>query len=256
MEDDPIRQPMHGDSRGRIVRSTLILLIVLVVAIGVFIWSFTLYRSTSEQREKSIVTNEHTTTPSIVEQKGQPRQHEELLSKIETHITLPIGEIPEVSIVNDAEVLRNSQPFFENVEVGDTLVVYADYAIIYREQEDSIVNSGKVDNSTDGKSAEGEDITTDAPGADVRVEIRNGTAITGFAGRTKDKLLPLAYTIDGIGNASRKTYEETVLIRKSSTVGVGVTALEDMFTTTATLDLPEGERTFSADILIILGGSE
>mgnify|MGYP002725726176 CR=1 FL=1 len=256
MEDDPIRQPMHGESKGLMVRSTIVLLIVLVVATALFFWSFSTYRSVAHEESSNVIVSEDPKPSAPIKNDTQKNIHTELLKKIEAHITLPTGEEAEVSIVNDAEVLKESQPFFEKVEVGDILVLYEDFAIIYREIDDSIVNSGKVDNSTEDPDEEVSNLPTDAPGADVSVEIRNGTAITGYAGRTKDELVTLAYTIAGIGNAAKTSYEETVVVRKISVKGVAVTALEDLYGVSAIIDLPEGERTTSADILVILGGSE
>ena len=255
MEDDPIRQPMHGESRNILIPSTVLLFVVLIMVVGLFFWTFKNYSSTTTDEVARVDT-----TPVVVETPEiLPRAHNTLLEKIEKHVELPKDEVPEVSTVNDPEVLKASQPFFSNVASGDVLVVFSDFAVIYREDNDVIVNSGNVDNGGDVdfvKISEESLVETDAPGADTTVEIRNGTTITGHASKTKDALVILAYSINGIGNASKNTYDETIVVRKSNVTGVSVKALEELYETTATTILPDGEVETSADILIILGRDE
>jgi len=49
------------------------------------------------------------------------------------------------------------------------------------------------------------------PEEDVAVEIRNGTNITGYASRMSNLLEEEGYIVQGIGNASKKGYEKTVV---------------------------------------------
>lgn len=244
---------MHEESGWLPEKSTALLLILLIFASIFLFWTYSQYRLISDDAvrvEASPVVEAET-------QKVELQPHQELLAKIGKYMDLPKDTTPEVSIVNDAEVLKASQSFFENVKKDDTLVVYDDFAVIYREADDTIINSGKVDNGNPpDENINEEEVLSDAPGADTTVEVRNGTVITGYAGRTKDKLVILAYTIAGIGNASKRTYTETVVVIKNNTNSLAVRALERMYSTIATIDLPEGEEPSSADILLILGGAE
>jgi hypothetical protein len=47
------------------------------------------------------------------------------------------------------------------------------------------------------------------------VEILNGTAVTGLAGRTADLLRGFGYDVISIGNAGRNDYETTEIIDRS-----------------------------------------
>ena len=47
------------------------------------------------------------------------------------------------------------------------------------------------------------------------VEVLNGTAVTGLAGRTAEMLRSFGYDIISIGNADRNDYESTVIIHRS-----------------------------------------
>ena len=243
---------MHGESRWIPIRSTVLLLVTLIIASVFLYWSYIQYRSTSEDVVRvNTAPAQESDVPTI-----ETQPHAVLLEKIGKFMDLPAEEVPEVSKVKDAEVLKESQSFFENVAQDDTLIVFKDFAVIYRESEDVIINSGKVSDDELPSDLIEEEVESDAPGADTTVEVRNGTVITGYAGRTKDKLVILAYTIAGVGNASKKTYTTPVIVTKNNVNSIAVKALEKMFNVTATIDLPEGEQASEADILVILGGAE
>jgi anionic cell wall polymer biosynthesis LytR-Cps2A-Psr (LCP) family protein len=50
----------------------------------------------------------------------------------------------------------------------------------------------------------------------ITVEVLNGTAINGLAGRTAEMLRSFGYDIIAIGNADRSNYESTVIIQRSA----------------------------------------
>jgi hypothetical protein len=51
------------------------------------------------------------------------------------------SEVPSIATIIDASKLKASgEPFYVNVEDGDKLVVYSDKAILFREQQNLIVN--------------------------------------------------------------------------------------------------------------------
>jgi len=49
----------------------------------------------------------------------------------------------------------------------------------------------------------------------LTVEVLNGTAVTGLAGRTADMLRSFGYDVISIGNADRNNYDNTVIIHRS-----------------------------------------
>jgi polyisoprenyl-teichoic acid--peptidoglycan teichoic acid transferase len=49
------------------------------------------------------------------------------------------------------------------------------------------------------------------PQTPVRIDVRNGTNVTGFAGTVADKLSKVGYTVSTVGNAMFRGYEKTVI---------------------------------------------
>jgi hypothetical protein len=55
------------------------------------------------------------------------------------------------------------------------------------------------------------------------VEVLNGTAVSGLAGRTAELIRGFGYDVISIGNADRDTYEKTEIINRSGYEDVGKT---------------------------------
>lgn len=107
------------------------------------------------------------------------------------------------------------------------------------------------------------------PERTVVVEIRNGTNIAGYASRMSQYLTEQGYVIQGIGNASQRGYEKTViydltegarsaeLASLKTTLDANVSASLPSWTTTSTDE--DGERkpsdTEYTDFLVVLGSS-
>jgi hypothetical protein len=95
------------------------------------------------------------------------------------------------------------------------------------------------------------------------VEILNGTAVNGLAGRTAEMLRSFGYDIISVGNADRTDYESTVIIHRSGDESVTKTFADVISCTNiknefAPNDEPEGEMDmrpfdYKADITLIIG---
>ncbi len=110
--------------------------VVLVVLIAFSAWSFYSYRQVSQEVVKL--------SSMEGQQELAQRETEDLLSKVSKHMILPQGETPTVATVTDVEALRREQPFFNEAENGDKLLVYtnAKKAIIFSPEKDVVVNVG------------------------------------------------------------------------------------------------------------------
>ena len=86
--------------------------------------------------------------PEYVEQQSQ-QEAESLANKVGRLMELPEGE-PVVATVSDKDKLVD-QPFFDKAENGDKVLIYSESstAIIYRESENKIINSGPIAISSD-----------------------------------------------------------------------------------------------------------
>lgn len=106
-----------------------------------------------------------------------------------------------------------------------------------------------------------------APAKKVAIEIRNGTNITGFASRMSQHLKESGYVVQGIGNASKRGYEKTViydltdgargdeLAKLKSMLQANVSASLPSWAGTSTSNAEEHRPTDSehTDFLIVLG---
>lgn len=189
-------------------------------------------------------------------------QVKQLITKINTHIVLPEGEVPTVATVSDKTKLA-SQAFFAKAENGDKVLIYSSTrkAILYRPSLDKIIEMGPVSLSADanaqtpavaGASTEVTPTPTPAP---VKVAIYNGTKTVGLAKKIESQLLAKNIAIEVVNkdNASAE-YEKTQIIdltrgSKTSTIS----QITNVIKAQIQQAVPQKENKPSADILIILG---
>lgn len=109
----------------------LIIIAALIILAGTFeLGRYTVYRANPELS-------------------GQ-EQANVMLAKVGALIQLPAGETPTMATINDAVSAKKAQPFLENAENGDVLIVYqnAAEALLYRPSSDKLIAVGPVNNSS------------------------------------------------------------------------------------------------------------
>lgn len=110
--------------------------------------------------------------------------------------------------------------------------------------------------SADGEAPPPEEpveTSSPTPAAEPKLEIRNGTNITGLASKTGQKLEGDGYEVVTVGNAAdRATAKTTVYILDSDFVEAGK-ALAESLSAASDSGLPSNEPASEADVLIILG---
>jgi anionic cell wall polymer biosynthesis LytR-Cps2A-Psr (LCP) family protein len=97
----------------------------------------------------------------------------------------------------------------------------------------------------------------------LTVEVLNGTAVNGLAGRTAEMLRSFGYDIISVGNADRSDYENTVIIHLSGDESMAkafadVINCANINSEAAGNDKPEGETgmqslDYKADLTLIIG---
>lgn len=94
---------------------------------------------------------------------AQQSEVNRVTSKVGKLYKLP-NETPTLATVQDISKLK-SQPFFQNAQNGDKLLIYqgARQAIIYRESSNQMVNVGPIAISSDNSSNSAPAGTTEAP---------------------------------------------------------------------------------------------
>ena len=71
-------------------------------------------------------------------------ENDKLIQKIGKLIELSTTEDPVVGTVNDAASLAQQQKFFVNAKNGDKVLIYKDKALIYRPDNNKLINVGPV----------------------------------------------------------------------------------------------------------------
>ncbi|MFH1354046.1 MAG: LCP family protein [bacterium] len=83
--------------------------------------------------------------------------------------------------------------------------------------------------------------------------IRNGTTITGLAGRTAENLKQQGYDITDVANAAKHGQTQTYVYAISPDHTAGATVLAETLGAKLASDLPEEEAQTEAEVLVILG---
>lgn len=180
-------------------------------------------------------------------------------------------EIPVHATVTDTSKLT-SQPFFAEAENGDKVLVYnqAKKVILFRPRTNKLINVSNLNPGELQVEARLPDQQTEAnpnpeptpqppaaePAPPASVVILNGTAIAGLTQQVQQQLIERQSQANVIsrGNAQERTYTQTLVIALTAE-GETVAPAYAAALAAQVADLPAGESTPSADILIIAGTS-
>lgn len=176
---------------------------------------------------------------------------EQVLAEVSQIISLPEGVIPILATVNNAEEIRERQPFFANAENGDKLLLYSNApleedrkAYLYRPSTRQLINVAPV--NLGGQIQAQEDSFT--------IAIRNGTNQNDLGAQMEslmERIFPNA-TVSEVGNAARNDYSQSVLVQVDGNDEV-VGKVANLFNVPIQ-SLPEGEvAPTGVDMLLILG---
>lgn len=103
----------------------LVGLVVLVIFVGGVAWLF---------GGDGLVVDNVTDGQLSIEQQGL------ILDKISKHIKLPLTAY-QIAVAVDPNQLKALSPFYDQVKSGDVVLVYENFALIYDEREDILVNA-------------------------------------------------------------------------------------------------------------------
>ncbi len=183
-------------------------------------------------------------------QQAQAQELQVVLSAVSKLVELPTDETPTVATVSDKEKLKN-QAFFIRAENGDKVVIYtnAKKAILYRPSSNKIVEIAPVNIS----SASAEVNAGPTPLATVKIALRNGTDVVGLTKKyetvLKDKIQNVEITEKE--NAKLRNYTESMVIDLKGNSARASAFAEQLGIKAG--DMPTGEPTSDADMLIIIG---
>jgi hypothetical protein len=188
----------------------------------------------------------------VAKKNNQPAAPEEdLLTKVSRHIVLPSSEQPFIATIENIDNLVKAQKFYEGAKNGDKLLIYRDRAIIYDPARDVLVNVGPIYVSDDQKTSGGSGEETAATPEEkaLTLEIRNGSGVAGAASKLSTDLKD-TYNVIKTGNAASSDYAKTLIVNlaKKDTADLLSKVLGEIV-----FELPAGESSSTADIVIIIG---
>lgn len=178
----------------------------------------------------------------------------EVVAKVAKLYNLPTDEEPRHAVIADADQ-TSKEPFFKDAKNGDQLLVYpqAGFAVLYRESENKIINTGKV-----GFAGEPGEAPKQQPDqvAKVTVKVVNGTTKTGRASAVGGELaskLPQVVTVDQtFADAKKKPYAKTLVVDLNGNKADAAKQIANALGGEVG-NLPAGEGKPGTDILVIVG---
>lgn len=191
--------------------------------------------------------------------KGHPQtatqdEIQEITGNIQKFMDLPTDEVPTLGTIADKNKVQ-SQAFFAHAENGDKLLIYTqnNKAILYRPSTNHVIEVGPfVTAPTPTPSSL---ITTPALQATadkVSVAIYNGSKTRGLAAATQTQLTDYPQLTFVQKTNSQKNYTQTLVIDLNGKETDLVAQIAKTLNAQVG-PIPDGEKTPTADILIIAG---
>lgn len=228
--------------RALIKRRPRAVLILLLIVVGLAAFTFTsLYNVSPEQKAQ--------------------KELAAAVAAVSKLMILPEGDEPVLATVTDAAALTAQQAFFTGSVDGDQLLLFPKSlkAIIYSPSRGKIINAGPIEQSPTTNGATEQSSAPSSSADTLTVEVRNGSGKAGYGAQFAQELGGSAgYKVVKVDDAGKDDYKSTVVYMrtadkdKQSKAGVLATSLG----ATAIESLPDGEKATSADVLVILGGSQ
>lgn len=243
----------------------ILIIIVVVVTAGALMIGDKVKKRNAQQADNGgrVAVGQNEQTPA-----GKPMEKGDiasLISRVSQLITVKAGEEPTVATVQDAEMLKTSNPvFYKDVENGDRLLVWSDKAVLYSVKQDRLLSVMPiVGDQPTGESATGTSAVNNTDSAsttnnvveNVSLEIRNGTRTAGLARSASESIKSKGYSVLSIGDAVGKDYEKTMIIKTSDNPSSATVSALQTLLEAEVVELPSGEALGKADVLIIIGAN-
>ncbi|MEK7571435.1 MAG: LytR C-terminal domain-containing protein [Patescibacteria group bacterium] len=235
-------EKIKSKKSGKLGKIFLILVIIILVGIAAAS-SFMFYQAQQKVVELSTIKGQ---------QMLAQKEVDTLLTEVKKHMVLPEKEKPTIATVTDVNALKKNQPFFENAQNGDKVIVYvqARKAIIYSPNKDIIVNVGSV--AVDGNQQVA-GATTENP---ITVEVRNGTPTSGLGQKVATALKEAGATIQRVADAGNKDYKTTIVVDTENSDDKDLVNAVAQSLNAQIVQSPEGETSSDADIIVIVGADK
>ncbi|MEK7557125.1 MAG: hypothetical protein AAB538_04065 [Patescibacteria group bacterium] len=115
----------------------LLLLVVVLIAIGLFIWAEQQRRTVSSKLEQTEAELEEIRKST---QRGGEEVAKEVLTKVRSHMIVPEEPQPTVATIIDINRLKEASEFYAVADNGDHLIITEKRAILYDPDRDIILD--------------------------------------------------------------------------------------------------------------------
>ncbi len=182
-----------------------------------------------------------------------PEDVKTLIHKVARHIVVKSDEAPSVATVQDPELLRKQSPvFYQDVQLGDRLLVWSDKAVLYSPTRDVILMVSPLVSPSSSATSTKETIHTEELAS---IEVRNGSGRSGMAKAVAEKLVNVGFRVLPPGDASTNI-STTILVKSAGReFPQAIEKLKELLRA-GVGELPQGEASTTADILVIIGANE
>lgn len=208
--------------------------------------------------------------PDTIETRMKTEDVKSLVERVSQLIKINAGEQPTVATVQDADLLRQSNPsFYQDAQNGDRLLVWSDKAVLYSTQNDKLLAVMPIvasqQNTINGQPATPTDTdatsttstsatqATSVEGEQAKIQVLNGTTVAGMAKKMSTKLQDMKLTVVNVGDAKLKTYDKTVIIKRATEpMTATLKALADGLNAQV-VDARNEETGLTGDVVVIVG---
>lgn len=179
------------------------------------------------------------------------RDVELLKDRLGRHLALPAEE-PLIATVTDVEKLKAEQPFYRNAQNGDKVFIWKDKALIYRLEEDKIIDFGIIVSKNPEQTNE-QQITS------TTIVVLNGAGTANVANQARQQIESsetIATLINAVEtqNAQNSTYSESIVVDLNGQNGNLAAQIAETVGATVKTELPAGEiAPENADVVVIIG---
>lgn len=182
------------------------------------------------------------------------RDVEQTIAAVARVATVPQNETPTVATVTDKQKLEN-EPFFAQAENDDRVLIYQDarMAYLYRPSSKKLVAIAPLSLATPTLTPAPVPVTTESSDT-FTITLYNGTQVSGLTFRAEErfKAANSAVSVIDKANAAQDTYEKSILTIQNQKKASDIQAFAQKFGYEIA-PLPSGEKSTSADALLILG---
>lgn len=116
---------------------SLLLIVVLLVVIGLFVWAEMQRREAKQRLEQTTAELEEIRKST---QRGGEEVANEVLSKVRAHMIIPDEPKPTVATIVDINKLKEANEFYSVAENGDHLIITEKRAILYDSDRNIILD--------------------------------------------------------------------------------------------------------------------